>query len=121
MRPPGLRPWRCLHSSSLPHLSLYRPNRKLEVSVQQESQTRKGGDMLRSTARVAVLSLLAAAVALPAAWGTTAVERTEGDMIQESTLIVTGHCTQLQSQWVGRTLVTLATVQVTEALKGSAG
>jgi hypothetical protein len=77
--------------------------------------------MLRSTARVAVLSLLAAAVALPAAWGTTAVERTESDMIQESALIVTGHCTDLRSQWVGRTLVTLATVQVTEALKGSAG
>jgi len=77
--------------------------------------------MLRSTARAAVLSLLAAAVALPAAWGTTAVERTESDMIQESALIVTGHCTQLQSQWVGRTLVTLATVQVTEALKGSPG
>jgi hypothetical protein len=77
--------------------------------------------MLRSTARVVVLSLLAAAVALPAAWSTTAVERTESDMVQESALIVTGHCTGLQSQWVGRTLVTLATVQVTEALKGSVG
>jgi hypothetical protein len=42
-------------------------------------------------------------------------------MIQESALIVTGHCTSLQSQWVGRTLVTLATIQVTEALKGSPG
>jgi hypothetical protein len=77
--------------------------------------------MLRSTARVAVLSLLAAAAALPAAWGTTAVERTESDLIQEAALIVTGHCTRLQSQWVGRTLVTLATVQVTESLKGSPG
>jgi len=77
--------------------------------------------MLRSTARVVVLSLLAAAAALPAAWGTTAVERTESDMIQESALVVTGHCTGLQSQWAGRTLVTLATIQVTEALKGSPG
>jgi hypothetical protein len=76
--------------------------------------------MLRSTARVVVLSLLAAAAALPA-WATTAVERTESDLVQESALIVTGHCTGLQSQWVGRTLVTLATVQVTEALKGSPG
>ena len=78
--------------------------------------------MLRSTARVGVLGLLAAAAAaIPAAWGTTAVERTESDMIQEASLIVTGHCTQLQSQWVGRTLVTLATIQVTEALKGNPG
>lgn len=77
--------------------------------------------MLRSTARVVVLGLLAATAAIPALWGTTAVERTESDMIQEAALIVTGHCTQLQSQWVGRTLVTLATIQVTEALKGSPG
>ncbi len=77
--------------------------------------------MLRSTARVVVLSLLAAAAAIPAAWGTTAVERTESDMVQEAALIVTGHCTQLQSQWAGKTLVTLATIQVTEALKGSPG
>jgi hypothetical protein len=76
--------------------------------------------MLRSTAR-AVLSLLVAAAAVPALWATTAVERTESDMVQESALIVTGHCTHLQSQWVGRTLVTLATIQVTEALKGDPG
>jgi hypothetical protein len=77
--------------------------------------------MLRSTARVVLSLLVAATAAVPAAWGTTAVERTESDMVQEASLIVTGHCTQLQSQWVGRTLVTLATVQVTEALKGSPG
>lgn len=76
--------------------------------------------MLRRTGRV-VLSLAVVLAAVPAVWGTTAVERTESDMIQESALIVTGHCTHLQSQWAGRTLVTLATVQVTEALKGSPG
>ena len=76
--------------------------------------------MLRSTVR-AVLILLIAVLAVPAAWATTAVERTETDMVQESALIVTGHCTSLRSQWVGRTLVTLATIQVTEALKGSPG
>jgi hypothetical protein len=76
--------------------------------------------MLRSTVRV-VLSLLVAGTVIPAAWGTTAVERTEGDMVQEAALIVTGHCTHLQSQWVGRTLVTLATIQVTEPLKGNPG
>jgi hypothetical protein len=76
--------------------------------------------MLRSKARAVVFGLLAA-TAIPAAWGTTAVERSEGDMVQEAALIVTGHCTRLQSQWAGKTLVTLATVQVTEALKGSPG
>src|SRR3954453_340048 len=76
--------------------------------------------MSRRTALV-VLSLAVALAAIPAAWGTTAVERTESDMGQESALIVTGHCTGLQSQWVGRTLVTLATIQVSEVLKGSAG
>jgi hypothetical protein len=76
--------------------------------------------MLRSTVR-AVIGFLVVILAVPALWATTAVERTESDMIQESSLIVTGHCTHLQSQWVGRTLVTLATIQVSEVLKGSAG
>lgn len=76
--------------------------------------------MSRSTVR-AVLCLLVAALAVPALWATTAVARTEDEMIQESALIVTGHCTQLRSQWAGRILVTLATIQVTEALKGSPG
>src|SRR4029077_6508713 len=75
--------------------------------------------MLRSTAR-ATLGLLAAILTVPAVQATTAVERSEADMVQESALIVTGHCTHLQSQWAGRTLVTLATVQVSEVLKGNA-
>lgn len=76
--------------------------------------------MLRSTVR-AVLGLLVAALAVPAVWATTAVERTESDMIQEAAIIVTGHCAHLQSRWVGKTLVTLATIQVSETLKGNAG
>ncbi len=75
--------------------------------------------MLRSTARAA-LGLLIATLAVPALWATTAVERTENDMVQEAAVIVTGHCTHRQSQWVGRTLVTLATIQVSETLKGDA-
>ncbi|HEY0553029.1 MAG TPA: hypothetical protein VGG20_02120 [Thermoanaerobaculia bacterium] len=74
---------------------------------------------MRSTAR-AFLGLLAAVLTIPAVQATTAVERTEADLIQESTLVVTGHCTHLQSQWAGRTLVTLATIQVSEVLKGGA-
>jgi hypothetical protein len=76
--------------------------------------------MLRSAVR-AVLILLVALLAVPALQATTAVERTETDLIQESTLIVTGHCTHRQSQWVGRILVTLATIQVAETLKGNPG
>jgi len=72
-------------------------------------------------ARVVVLCLLTVLAALPAAWATTAVERTESDMIQEASIIVTGRCTGLQSQWVDRTLVTLATIEVSEVLKGNAG
>lgn len=69
----------------------------------------------------AALCLLAALLAVPALRATTAVERTEADMIQEAQVIVTGRCLALQSQWVDRDLVTLATVQVDEVLKGSAG
>ena len=76
--------------------------------------------MLRSTVRAAT-GLLVATLAVPALWATTAVERTENDMVQEAAIIVTGHCTHLQSQWAGKTLVTLATIQVSEVLKGDAG
>ena len=69
----------------------------------------------------AALCLLVAALAVPAAWATLAVERTEADLIQDADVIVTGHCSQVQSQWVDRDLVTLATIQVSEVLKGQAG
>ena len=72
---------------------------------------------MRSTAR-AFLGLLVTILAISATQATTAVERTEADLIQESALIVTGHCTHQQSQWAGNTLVTLATIQVSEVLKG---
>ncbi|HEX9942932.1 MAG TPA: hypothetical protein VGG03_13015 [Thermoanaerobaculia bacterium] len=69
----------------------------------------------------AALCLLVAALAVPAAWATTAVERTETELIQEAETIVTGRCIRLQSQWVERDLVTLATLSVSEVLKGQAG
>lgn len=74
---------------------------------------------MRSTAR-AFFGLLVTVLTIPAAQASTAVERTEADLIQESALIVTGHCTQQVSQWAGNTLVTLATIQVSEVLKGGA-
>jgi len=75
---------------------------------------------MRRAAR-AVLGLGVAVLAVTPAWATTAVERTDTDLIQEAAIIVTGHCTRLQSQWLDRTLVTLATISVTEVLKGQAG
>lgn len=75
---------------------------------------------MRSLAR-AVPGLLAAALALTPAWATTVVERTETDLIEEASIIVTGQCTHLQSQWIDRNLVTIATIYVSEVLKGQAG
>lgn len=60
-------------------------------------------------------------VASTAAWATTAVERTEGEMIGEAEIIVTGRCINLESRWLDRDLVTLATIEVTEVLKGASG
>jgi hypothetical protein len=69
----------------------------------------------------AALGLLATALALTPARATTALERTETDLIQEASAIITGQCTHLQSQWAGRTLVTIATISVSEVLKGEVG
>lgn len=75
---------------------------------------------MRNTVKAA-LCLLVAALAVPAAWATTAVERTEADLINEAAVIVTGRCTSLHSQWLDRDLVTVATISVSEVLKGNAG
>lgn len=66
------------------------------------------------------LALLAALAASPLR-ATTALERSTNEMIQEAQLILTGRCTQIESRWVGRNLVTLATIAVSEPLKGQAG
>lgn len=76
---------------------------------------------MRHAAKAAVLCLLVAALAVPALWATTAVEHTQTDLIQQAEIIVAGRCTGVQSQWVGRDLVTLATISVSEVLKGDAG
>src|SRR3954463_14965282 len=65
------------------------------ISAPQEEEEIR----MRRVAR-AVLGLLVAATALMPAWATTAVERTDTDLIQEAAIIVTGHCTRLQSQWL---------------------
>ena len=44
---------------------------------------------------------------------------TVGDMVAQSDLIGIGNCTNIKSMWVDRSLVTLATVSLSETLKGS--
>lgn len=44
---------------------------------------------------------------------------TISQLAERSTLIAIGKCTAVQSKWVGRVLVTLATVEVSETLKGN--
>lgn len=69
----------------------------------------------------AARALLCATLALaaPAVWATTILKQTDGDMIRQSGTIVTGRCTNLETAWVGRTLVTKATIAVDETLKGA--
>lgn len=76
---------------------------------------------MRQAARAA-LCLLVCTLAAPGLWATTAVERSTEDMAQEAAVIVTGRVINLQSTWIDdRDLVTLATLQVSEVLKGEAG
>ena len=73
---------------------------------------------MRHLARAALCgaAVLLAGVAVHA---TTAVEMTENDLIQQASDIVVGKCIAVQSQWIGRDLVTLASIEVTESLKGN--
>ena len=42
----------------------------------------------------------------------------EAQLVERSSLIVIGQCTEVRSTWMGRRLMTLATVAVRETLKG---
>ena len=53
-----------------------------------------------------------------ASWATTLARLTDDELIERSSLIVIGQCTEARSAWVGRRLVTLATIAVHEVLKG---
>ena len=50
---------------------------------------------------------------------TLAVALSVEDMVNQSDVIAIGNCVETKSVWVDRTLVTLATVSVTESLKGN--
>jgi hypothetical protein len=46
------------------------------------------------------------------------VRMSDEELIERSSFIVMGQCTEARSAWVGRRLVTLATIAVHEVLKG---
>ena len=56
---------------------------------------------------------------LPVADTTLALALSLEDMINQSDVIAIGNCVETRSVWVDQTLVTLATVTVTETLKGN--
>jgi hypothetical protein len=53
-----------------------------------------------------------------ASWATQLVPLSEVQLIERSSLIVIGQCTDVRSVWMGRRLMTLATIAVREVLKG---
>ncbi len=65
----------------------------------------------------AALGLLLLALA-PAAAATTAVRLSDADLVRAADVIVVGRCTGVEPTWIGRDLVTLATVEVREQLEG---
>src|SRR5262245_31128580 len=53
-----------------------------------------------------------------ATWATQLVPLSEAELAERSSLIVIGQCTEVRSAWMGRRLMTLATIAVREVLKG---
>jgi hypothetical protein len=68
----------------------------------------------------AVLGLMVLAAAVPVD-ATTVRRLANEELTHEADLIVIGKALESKTQWVGRSLYTVVTVQVTEALKGEAG
>jgi hypothetical protein len=67
--------------------------------------------------RSAAAATLALAFAFPAA-ATTYAEMTDREMTLESDAIIVGRVAQSKSQWVGKQLVTVVDMRVSETLKG---
>ena len=76
---------------------------------------------MRRTARAMAALCLLLALAVPVLEATTAIEMGPDDMTREAEVIVAGRCTDLRSTRIDRDLVTLATISVSEVLKGEAG
>lgn len=70
--------------------------------------------------KLALCAAMVATLALPA-MATTAVHLSDEALVAGSDLILVGETTAVSSTWVGRDLVTIATVQVRDSLKGGVG
>lgn len=68
--------------------------------------------------RTSPLLVLAAALAAASAGATTLAPLDEKTMARQAEAIVLGRVAGSRSEWVGRTLVTVATIRVEETLKG---
>lgn len=66
------------------------------------------------------LSLFVCLTFVSSLGATTARELNREDMVRESQLIVVGRVVDSKSVWIDRDLVTLATIEVSETLKGAA-
>jgi hypothetical protein len=75
---------------------------------------------MRKTVGVLASGLLLAAMIAPRAEATTAIRLSNDDLTDQADLIVVGRAVDQETRWVGRNLVTLVTVAVTEAIKGEA-
>jgi len=61
--------------------------------------------------------LLASMVSM--SWATTALQFSNQDLALQADVVVIGKCVDVRTAWVDRMLVTLATVQVSENLRGN--
>jgi hypothetical protein len=66
------------------------------------------------------IALIVGMCTIATAHGTTLRSLTNKEMAQSAAVIATGKCVALRSAWQGRTLVTIATIAVSETLKGDA-
>lgn len=73
---------------------------------------------MQKAVRALALGLCLVATLPAGLWATTAVELTPEDMAREARVIVAGQVVGLESVWLGRDLVTLATFTVADGLKG---
>jgi hypothetical protein len=53
------------------------------------------------------------------AWATTALRLSNQELAVQADLVVIGNCIDIRTAWIDRMLVTLATIQVSEKLRGS--
>ena len=59
------------------------------------------------------------ALAVPSLQATTAIQLSDQDLAGQADVVVIGKCVELRTAWIERALVTIATIRVSESLRGS--